>query len=71
MRQDQISMTLDIAGYETAMEGEDMRGRADLGSRSDRSLALPLDDHRFIYLPERPDGGGDARATKHLCTERR
>ena len=31
-----------------------------------RSLALPLDDHRFICLPERPDGGGDARATKHL-----
>ena len=25
MRQGQISMTLDIAGYETAMEGEDMR----------------------------------------------
>jgi hypothetical protein len=36
-----------------------------------RSLALPLDDHRFICLPERPDGGGDARAAKHLCAERR
>jgi hypothetical protein len=26
MRQGQIGMTLDISGYETVMEGEDMRG---------------------------------------------
>ena len=66
MRQGQISMTLDIAGYETAMEGEDMRAVVLTLDRSQTVPWQPLDDHRFICLPERPDGGGDARATKHL-----
>ena len=45
MRQDQISMTLDIAGYETAMEGEDMRA---VVLTLDRGQTVPWHYHSTI-----------------------
>jgi quercetin dioxygenase-like cupin family protein len=45
MRQGQISMTLDIAGYETAMEGEDMRA---VVLTLDRGQTVPWHYHSTI-----------------------
>ena len=45
MRQGQTSMTLDIAGYETAMEGEDMRA---VVLTLDRGQTVPWHYHSTI-----------------------
>jgi hypothetical protein len=68
MKQGQTGMKLDVASYETAMEGEDMPA---VVLTLEQGQIVPWHYHRFICLPERPDGGGDARASRHLCAERR
>lgn len=45
MRQGQIGMTLDVAGYKTAMEGEDMRAVA---LTLDRGQTVPWHYHSMI-----------------------
>jgi hypothetical protein len=72
MRQGQIGMTLDVAGYETAMEGEDMRA---VVLTLDRGQTVPWHYHSTItdsFVCLKGPIVVETRAPrKHLCAERR